>query len=302
MRHHLRFGLAAAAICLPAAASAREPVVLAPVKPWNLHYADNSCQLFRQFGDAAKPTTFVLERLAPDTPFTMMVFGHALSAKPDGRKAAAAFIPDTGQRFDEGEVTETIKGRQTAIHWSRIGLLPKDAAEEKSTPDRKRNPAKEAAEQQLERELAAKITALQITEPNKRVTVLQTGSLAKVAEMLRACNREQMEDWGLDPAVQDKIVLNATSKRTLASLFTYNDYPALALEAGQMSVVSARLIVGADGNVSRCTSLTPFIGEGFKEVVCARLSKATFEPAELADGTKVPTFVTVRIKFLLPGV
>jgi hypothetical protein len=286
-------------MCLPAPASAREPTVLAPVKPWNLHYADNSCQLFRQFGNATNPTTFVLERMAPDSPFTMMVFGGALSAKPDGRKAAAVFLPESGPSFDEGEVTETTKGRQTAIHWSRVGLV-EEPLEDAAIPDRRRDFAKEAALQQREMEVAAKVTSLQVKEPNKRVTVLKTGSLAKVTQMLRACNREQMAQWGLDPAVQDKIVLNAMSKRSLASLFTYNDYPALALQAGQMSIVTARLIVGADGTVSRCTSLTPFVGEGFKETVCARLSKATFEPAEMADGTKVPTFVTARIRFVLP--
>lgn len=286
-------------MCLPAPASAREPAVLAPVKPWNLHYADNSCQLFRQFGDAARPTTFVLERLTPDSPFTMMVFGGALSAKPDGRKATAVFLPGSNPTFDDGEVTETTKGRQTAIHWGRVGLV-KEPLDDTVIPDRRRDFAKEAALRQREKEVAATITSLQITEPNKRVTVLKTGSLAKVSEMLRACNREQMAEWGLDPAVQDKIVLNAMSKQSLASLFTYNDYPALALQAGQMSIVAARLIVAADGTVSRCTSLTPFVGEGFKETVCARLSKAAFEPAELADGTKVPTFVTTRIRFVLP--
>ena len=132
------------------------------------------------------------------------------------------------------------------------------------------------------------------------MTVLQTGSLAKASELMRDCNREQMAGWGLNPSVQDKIVLNATSKRSPASLFSDNDYPALALQAGQMSVVAARLIVGADGKVSRCTSLTPFVGDGFKEVVCDRLSKATFEPAELADGTKVPTYVTIRVRFRMP--
>jgi hypothetical protein len=121
-------------------------------------------------------------------------------------------------------------------------------------------------------------------------------------ELMRGCNHEQMADWGLDPSVQDKIVLRAVNKRDLVTLFSERDYPYLPLQAGQMSVVAARLIVGADGKVSRCTSLTPFTGEGFKEVVCKRLSMAVFEPAQLADGTKVPTYQTVRVRFRMPEI
>jgi hypothetical protein len=112
-------------------ASAREPVVLAPVKPWNLQHGNDSCQLFRTFGNPASPTSFVLERIAPDAPFTMMVYGSALNCKPDGRQATATLVGSAGPSFDEGEITETTKGKLTAIHWSGIGLLPEEPAEER---------------------------------------------------------------------------------------------------------------------------------------------------------------------------
>nr|WP_314441850.1 hypothetical protein [uncultured Sphingomonas sp.] len=301
MRVSIPLCLAAASLALPTSAGAREPITLAPVKPWNLHYSDNSCQLFRQFGDPAKPTTLVLESMAPDSGMTMMVFGGRLTSKPNQGTAKAAFTPVPGRIFDDGKITETTEGRQTALYWSSVGLLPDTPRDEpEDDDDRTRDMARTLANRALERSAAVAVTGVQIVEPRQRVTLLQTGSLAKVMEMLRQCNREQMAGWGLDPAIQDKIVLKARSTRNLAALFSDRDYPSLAIRNGEMSVVSARLIVGADGKVSRCTSLTPFTGEGFKEVVCARLSKAVFEPAELADGTKVPTYVLSRIFFKFP--
>ncbi len=292
----------AAAAALSSAATAREPLVLAPVKPWNLHYSDNSCQLFRSFGDPAKPTHLVLESLAPDSSMTMMVFGGALTSRPTQGEGKASFLPATGRSFDEGKISETTTDKQTAIYWSGVSLLPESEADQDDKDrDRSQYAVRRAANRALEKSTAATVTALQVTEPRQRVVVLQTGSLAKVMEMVRLCNREQMAGWGLDPAVQDKIVLGAKVTRPLAALFSDNDYPREAIRNGEISVVAVRLIVGADGKVSRCTPLTPFTGDGFKEVVCQRLSKAVFEPAQLADGTKVPTFTITRIDFRLPG-
>lgn len=95
-------------------------------------------------------------------------------------------------------------------------------------------------------------------------------------------------------------MLNAIPKQNLRSVFKDSDYPILAVQAGQMSIVSARLIVGADGNVSKCTSLKQIVGEGFKEVVCKRLSQAKLEPSELADGSKVPTYATFKVRLRMP--
>jgi hypothetical protein len=290
----------AAALALASAASAREPLMLAPVKPWNLHYSDNSCQLFRSFGDAANPTNMVFESLGPDTSMTMMVFGGALASKPTQGTGKVSFLPGAGRVFDGGKISETAKGKQTAIYWKSVSLLAESEEDSKEVTDRAGDRARQIANRATEKRNAASVTAVQVTEPKQRVTVLQTGSLGKVMEMMRECNREQMAGWGLEPAVQDKIVLGAKATRNLASLFTDDDYPDEAIRTGDMSVVAARLIVGADGKVVRCTPLTPFTGEGFKEVVCARLSKALFEPAELADGTKVPSFAITRIDFRIP--
>lgn len=298
------FGISGLAFLLPGLASAaREPTVLAPLKPWNLHYADNSCQLTRAFGHPAKPTVVALERISPDSAMSLMVFGGGLTARPGSGLGKASFAPFNDHQFENGVIAETVGTRQTAILWTSVDFLPgfPELPQVRKPSDiPPRDLARLAAMRTLEEATSAKVTGLQIVEPRGRTTILQTGSLGKANAMMRECAREQMTGWGLDPDVQDKIVRSAISKRSLADFFSSSDYPSKAIWAGEESIISARLIVDADGKVTNCTSLTVFAAEGFGDIVCRNLSKAVFEPAQLADGTRVPTFVTARIRFKMP--
>jgi hypothetical protein len=70
------------------------------------------------------------------------------------------------------------------------------------------------------------------------------------------------------------------------------------LDDSQQSDVKARVLVDASGKVTKCTSLSHFKLPEFNQIVCDKITKAgKFEPAELADGTKVPSYYTVAIHF-----
>lgn len=146
---------------------------------------------------------------------------------------------------------------------------------------------------------AKQITSLQIREPGGRIVLLETGSLARANAMMRDCAREQLVAWGVDPATQDKIVRPVQAGK-LTHLFSPADYPSSAIREGAQSVIQARLNIGADGRVTKCTSLTFFSAPDFAEVVCKRLRTARYTPAELADGTKVPSYDIATIKFVMP--
>ena len=60
-------------------------------------------------------------------------------------------------------------------------------------------------------------------------------------------------------------------------------------------------MVDATGKITNCTSLSHFDAPQFNKVVCDIFKKrAQFEPAELADGTKVASYYTVNIRFKMP--
>ena len=80
--------------------------------------------------------------------------------------------------------------------------------------------------------------------------------------------------------------------------FTPDDYPPAMTVRGQQSDVKVRLLVDATGRVTQCTSLSHFKEKSFDQIVCNKFMKrAHFEPAELADGTKVPSYYVNHVIF-----
>ena len=221
-----RFGILMAAPLLAAGlVAAKSPERLAPVGPWNLHYGESSCQLIRSFGDSATPVTLVLERVAPRSDLTLVTIGGPLRAKFGNGEASAAFLPYTSNRFTRGTIAETVETKLTAIQWTSVNFLaaPREPDRtRKSKAPRDRDLGLEASERVAEEAGAAKITALEIKEPGGHVVILETGSLGRANVMMRQCANDQLQDWGIDPVVEEKIVRPAasTSTRELRSATT----------------------------------------------------------------------------------
>jgi hypothetical protein len=284
-----------------AAGAPKAPTVLSPTSKWNLHYADNSCQLMRTFGDPARPVQLLLERTDPQSSLSLLVFGGPLRSSMDAGEAKAFFSPFDSHVHGSGTIAQTVDAKETALFWNRINFHPgykpdKDAWKKGRTS---RDLSLDASLKALETQTAARVTSLVLIEPGGRRTQLQTGPIDRALAMMRECAREQLINWGVDPAVEDSIVLPAWSKAPMHQLFRAKDYPPTAWEKGEQSTITARLNVGANGSVTRCTSLTRFRNEEFGKVVCASLNKARFLPAEVADGTKVPSYYIATVRFVM---
>ena len=127
--------------------------------------------------------------------------------------------------------------------------------------------------------------------------ILETGSLGEAIRLFDKCSRDSLRDWGVDPDLEDKIVRPVWTPN-IANWFSASDYPSEMVMQGVQSEVKFRLLVDASGRVTKCTSLTHFSQPEFAQVVCDRIMKrARFEPAELADGTKVPSYYVNRVVF-----
>ncbi|HEY8592555.1 MAG TPA: energy transducer TonB [Sphingomicrobium sp.] len=113
------------------------------------------------------------------------------------------------------------------------------------------------------------------------------------------CARDSLKDWGVDPDLQEKIVrpLWAAASRNWIGA---DDYPTKLAVQGEESTVAIRLLVDATGKPTKCTSLTHYREKEFNEITCAKaMERLRFEPAELSDGTKVPSYYTQHITFRL---
>jgi protein TonB len=111
------------------------------------------------------------------------------------------------------------------------------------------------------------------------------------------CDRDSLRDWGVDPDVDDKIAKPVWAPDP-SRWFSTADYPADMVNRLKESEVRVRLLVDAAGRVTKCTSLSHFDEPQFNRIVCDKfIKRARFEPAELADGTKVPSYYINRVVF-----
>jgi TonB family protein len=80
--------------------------------------------------------------------------------------------------------------------------------------------------------------------------------------------------------------------------FSPDDYPKDMLAQGQESVVKVRVLVDATGRVTKCTTISHFNAPEFDRITCAKfVQRVHFKPAELADGTKVPSYYVNKVIF-----
>ena len=289
----------------PLLIAASEPLRLQPSSPWVVDYAENSCRLIRMFGDPKHRVKLAFQSEAPGS-MDMIVIGRPLSTWK--KEVNASFNP-VGITADSGKVGETADQHDPVILWSHVAFQTPAAVE----TDKKRSqyfsaahirpPATSlsalAAEHAMRHDLAVRTMEIAIeTRPN-RFVVLETGSMGDAIKAFDKCSHDSLKDWGVDPDVQDKIVRPVWSLNTGQWLFA-DDYPRRPLVRGEESVVQVRLLVDATGRVTNCVSLSHFNEVEFNRVTCAKITeRARFEPAELADGTKVPSYFLQYVTYQL---
>lgn len=302
----MRIGPAIYFACVaPLLIAAAEPVRLQPSSKWVVDYAENSCRLVRAFGEGRSQTTFTLESVAPDD-MQMIVTGRPLSTSR--KEVSAKFLPVGSKEFS-GKVAETTRG-DPAIFWLDVPIQTADvlAKTEREREQRKANPgarppaiplAERTARRASRQQFAEATTEIEIHTSDSHPVILETGSLGPALAALDKCNRDSLEDWGVDPEIEDKIVRPAWVTNAGAILSSY-DYPMEMVRQEKESTVTARLLVDESGKVTKCTSLSHYKEEEFNRITCDKISRrARFEPAELSDGTKVPSYFAFNVTFRL---
>jgi hypothetical protein len=292
-----------AAAAAPLLIAAEQPVRLQPASPWDVDYAENSCRLIRTFGEGKTLTKLAFES-APGA-MDLLVIGKPLNTFEE--QVPARFLPVGGKTFD-GRFARTVPSGVPAILWSDLRMLPdslfdqlKKQQEELGKNAGVRPPPVSLAEKEYyknqARDFAAAATEFEIQTRHNRSVILETGSLGQAMAAFEQCTRDSLKDWGVDPDIEDKIVRPVWMVNPSDWLFA-SDYPGDMLRSGKESEVVARLLIDAAGKITKCTSLSHFNEVEFNRITCANIIKrARFEPAELADGTKVPSYMVRRVIF-----
>lgn len=294
--------------------AASNPTRLQPSSGWVVDYADNSCRLIRMFGTGDYETKLVLESMAPDD-IWMLVVGKELGGVFPTAQVKARFVPGQDDFFTGTPALAEQNG--PAAVWSHVPLMPLVRIDGKAPPELQRamdeaksraksgqrpppiDLAKRAAQRADRLQFAAKVSALEIESRAGHSVVLETGPLDAPVQVFDACIRDLMKGWGIDPDVQDRITRPAWTPNIWA-WFSSGDYPTDALRQGQESQVKFQLLVDATGKVTKCTAISPYDAPAFTIAVCKALrQRGRFAPAELADGTKVPSYYTNTVVFRL---
>lgn len=305
----MRFSCMVACVAIaPLLIAATEPVRLQPSSQWVVDYADNSCRLIRTFGQGETKTILMFESEAPER-MDMTASGKPL--KGDNDEVGVRFLPVGGKMLG-GKRAKTIKSGEPAILWSMVSWLPDELAEKRAKEGAARiaNPGvrpppinliDRAAEKLQRQQFAEQATELEIQTRRNHPVVLETGPMGNPIKAFDKCSRDSLKDWGVDPDLEDKIVRPAWPPGGVVNWFNTNDYPREMVLERKESDVKVRLLVDAAGKITKCTSLSHFDAPEFNKTTCnALMKRAKFEPAELADGTKVPTYTTLRIRWEMP--
>jgi Gram-negative bacterial TonB protein C-terminal len=295
---------AACAAVAPLIIAANQPERLQPSSPWVVDYGDESCHLIRSFGEGDSTTTFMFESDSPGD-VDMLLIGKPLATTQD--EVSLRFLPVEQQPQKGRFVTSKDKG-EPGLLLSHVWLLPEQEVakleaqmRERVAHPNTRPPATDLAEQRERQnnrqEFAAKVTEVEIDTRRDRPVILETGSLGEAVKAFDKCGRDSLRDWGVDPDLQDKVVRPVWLENA-GKLINPEEYPRQMLDEGQQSEVKARVLVDASGRVTKCTSLSHFKLPEFNKLVCDKITeRARFAPAELADGTKVPSYDTLHINF-----
>jgi hypothetical protein len=219
----------------------------------------------------------------------------------------ARFLP-VQDKPNKGVAVKSDDKGKPGILFSHVEFLPQETLDRLETErDQRRSQpgvrprpldlAEEAARQAQRLSFAAKANELEIQTRKGRSVILETGSMGDAIKAFDQCSRDSLRDWGVDPDLEDKVVRPVWLENH-DTFIQSEDYPKAMLFAGQQSEVKVRVLVDAGGHVTKCTPLSHFKLPEFTKLVCDRVTqRAKFAPAELSDGTKVPSYYTVHIRF-----
>lgn len=245
---------------------------LQPTSPWNLNYTATSCDATRRFGDLAL-------RLTP-APLGESV---RLMVEMPGRVVQATQYPARLFHSDRSspKVITTL-----LFPLSQKGLRGLYSVLPKSTVD------EVLAKGELDIRVGSATamgSKLNYTTARVHLALGKSGALVKA---LDTCLVDLQKQWGMvagklpEPAVAGKVI------GTLASIFTSDDYPMDAIEAGHSGKTDFLLMIGARGEVMDCVVRHSSGIASLDAMGCQVIrERAKFEPAR--DSAGKPTVSTM---------
>ena len=285
-----------ASLASPAFADdAPRPVpMLEPDGPWVLDYDDERCRAARKFkgSDGSDPTLFYLEQYVPAAGVDWLVAGDVVPNRQDwdiqfGPRHEPFEVKN--QWVSLGEYGRAILG---------VGTRRTESDLEKQTEANKAV-IRERGALKLDPETAEDIDWLEIEGGSSDAVRIPLEQLPKIYEAMNTCMADLVRSWGYDPATREKVVTGTRPLNFDAVVREIVEhYPSRAREHGNSANFTMRLMIEADGRVSKCAMIARTVANGFDSSACKiMVRKARFEPARDAEGNPLPSYYMQRLRY-----
>lgn len=281
-------------IAQPALAGERAPVIVKPSSNWTLDYGETRCRIARTFGEGDEKTALYLEQYQPsDVP--IWVVGGPLVHR---LRIMSSFSARFGPGFEAFDVEPKVTMRLGEFGDAVRGHGYKDdPVVEGEAPESEQEPIGLPS---LSPDDGKAIDWIELSRGSRSYR-LETGDLGPVFEAMNKCVADLVTYWGADPA----ILRNRKTAPELTNLPEVarnvgRHYPTAAERNGRQAELHARVMVEADGTVSKCAITAVTMAEQFDNQACiAFLETAKFKPALDVQGRPVPSYYISTIVYRL---
>ena len=276
----------AAAQDFPGDVAAREDaVILQPRGAWTLDMREGKCRLARWFGSEDDPHLLVIEQTAPHHNFSLMLGGSNLLGLSNASELHYGMERNERMKRRTRFATADLEDVGPAIILATVDIGP---ARSREGPHAAGVYIPEAAT--IDRG---------VLESTWRAISFETGSMERPFTALNACTTNLLSEWGLDAdqhqayiapkLLEDEVVFDRIKRR----------YPGTSRRRGEQGILHVRLIVEADGSPSGCVIESASDVGDLESPACKELNKASYEPAQDADGNAMRSFLLMTITYRL---
>lgn len=287
MRKRLLAGcIALSLLQSPLSAKDQPAISLARQGGWEINYDTDACHIFGRFGQGKDETIIGITRYEPGNGFDLGLIGKPLQSR-DPQTAVELGFGDASPSWETGMAGTAGSAKLPMLSITSLRLDGWHPSTRDDTPPTIA-PAQEAAVRAITFKLRG----------GKRYR-LETGSMAKPMEAMRACLADLMQSWGYDPAVQASLSRPLKPLSNPVMWFRTNDFPMNAAMQGHNGLVQVRMDVDTEGKMVGCHVLRRTNPDEFADITCEVLSKrARFSPALDAGGKPVKSFYMFKLHWI----
>ncbi len=261
-----------ALLALPASALA-SATPRAPARGWNVDFSAAQCVATRDYGTSREPVQLILKAPAFGDVVQVAIARKSNLTGPNQTEANVSV--DGGSPFRVSMLAFTPRGTGYRIYSMNF-------------------PSSQFALVRQAHELSVRSDGV-----DERFALSDMAPLWKIVEDCVADLRRVFNVT--DFANAESSPLKARARANLASLFSDDDYPAVAQERSQGGKVKFALLVGEDGRVADCTVIGTSGVATLDAQACALLRvRARFQPAVGADGRPAKDAVMGVITWRIP--